>query len=367
MVRRVCYVTGTRAEFGLMKSTLRAIQAQAGLNLQLVVTGMHLSRAHGRTIDQIRRDGWKVDATVPWGDSKDKDDLAAIVGGATAAFARVFALLDPDIVLVCGDRVEPFAAASAAHVAGRVVAHVHGGDRALGQVDDALRHAISKLAHLHFCATKLSHERLFRMGEDRFRIHRVGTPGVDGIRSIARENPHDPVDAVVAFHPESADEVQEYRRAKLLLKATRSAIKGSIVIVHPNNDPGWRGVAKAIAECDGAAGIDIVRDVPRDRFIGLLASTRVLIGNSSAGIIEAASLGTRVVNVGDRQLGRERSANVIDVGWTASSIERAIRRASASKFAGRNVYGGGKAGERIARTLSDVVLDEKLRRKLIRY
>ncbi len=365
--RRVCYVTGTRAEFGLMKSTLRAIRESSALALQLVVTGMHLSRSHGRTVEQVRREGWPIDATVPWRQSASKDELAIAVGEATSRMARAFAKLDPDVVLVCGDRVEPFAAASAAHIAGRVVAHVHGGDRALGQVDDALRHAISKLSHLHFCATEQSRRRLFAMGEDGFRIHRVGTPGVDGIRELAAGHPHAPVAGVIAVHPESTDDELEFRRTRLLLKSTVPAVGGPVVIVHPNNDPGWRGVARAMAGWDGRDGVRIFRDLPREQFLGLLADTRVLVGNSSAGILEAASLGVRVVNVGDRQKGRERSANVVDVPWSAEAIARAVRRAVKSKYVGRNVYGGGNTGQRVAEILSDVVLDEKMRRKLIRY
>jgi GDP/UDP-N,N'-diacetylbacillosamine 2-epimerase (hydrolysing) len=362
--RRICYVTGTRAEFGLMTSTLREIRDHRGLELQLVVTGVHLSRAHGRTIDAIRAAGWRVDASVPW-----QGSLAEATGSAMAGMSRVIERLDPDVVLICGDRVEAFAAASAGHLSGRVVAHVHGGDRALGLVDDSLRHAISKLSHVHFCATKPSRERLFAMGEDGWRIRCVGTPGIDGVRELARsQRGIEPIDALVLLHPDSTDDDEQFARARLLLDAVATTCDGRAVALYPNNDPGWRGIARALEQ---ERRIEVVREWPRERFLGQLMRSRVLVGNSSSGIIEAASLGVRVVNVGDRQKGRERSANVIDVRWDAGAIGRAVRRASGSGYAGHNVYAGvyrgGSAGNRIARALSDLGIDRRLMGKLIRY
>jgi UDP-hydrolysing UDP-N-acetyl-D-glucosamine 2-epimerase len=362
--RRICYVTGTRAEFGLMRTALVAIRAHPKLELQLVVTGMHLSPAHGQTVGQIYDAGFTIEARVPWRSSMNVDEHAIATAESMRGLAYVFRDLNPDIVLVCGDRVEAFAAASAAHIGGRIVAHVHGGDRALGQVDDALRHAITKLSHIHLPATKQSAERIHLLGEDRFCIHRVGTPGVDGIRALARQQPRATIDALVVVHPDSPDESRQYRQTRMLLAATKAACDGPIVAVYPNNDPGWRGIARAL---DEASGIEVVRDVPRAKFLRQMLDARVLVGNSSAGIIEAASLGTPVVNVGDRQLGRERSANVNDVGWNRAIIERAIIGARRTRFRGSNVYGGGNAGVRIANVLSDVKIDDKLRKKLIRY
>src|SRR5690348_11913590 len=164
--RRVCFVTGTRAEFGLMRTTLHAIQSHPSLELQLLATGMHLDRAHGRSIDAIRKEGWRVGATVSWPRSSTPAANAVSTGSAMAGIAQALERLQSDVVLVVGDRVEAFAAAAAGHVSGRVVAHVHGGDRALGQVDDSLRHAITKLAHVHFPATTRSANRLIKLGED---------------------------------------------------------------------------------------------------------------------------------------------------------------------------------------------------------
>ncbi|HEY0008782.1 MAG TPA: UDP-N-acetylglucosamine 2-epimerase, partial [Tepidisphaeraceae bacterium] len=299
--RRICYVTGTRAEFGLMRSTLDAIRSHPALELQLVVTGMHLSRSHGRTIKQIISDGWRIDATVPWPSAT----LASSTGSAIRGIAGCLGTLNPDVVLVTGDRVEAFAAATAGHLDEKFVAHVHGGDRAMGQVDDALRHAISKLAHLHLAATKSSGDRLFKLGEQRSRIRVVGTPGVDGIRRSAA--PWWEVSAVapqlrrrefglIVYHPESADEAVEERRASMLVAAAEAAGVRQGIVVASNNDPGWRGIHRAWAALD-ATSWRVVTDLNRPLFLGALRDTAVLIGNSSSGIIEAATMGAYVINV----------------------------------------------------------------------
>ena len=362
--RRVCFVTGTRAEFGLMRTTLTAIDAHPKLQLQLVVTGMHLDGRHGRSVDQIRRGGWfdRCDVEqVPW-----RGDLATATGRATAGIGEALGRLRSDVVLVVGDRVEAFAGATAGHLGGRIVAHVHGGDRALGQVDDALRHAISKLAHVHFPATAASAGRLRRLGEDRWRIQRVGSPGIDGIASEAAKERTAGRFALVVLHPIEADDAAERRRAEQLLAGVLRGGVDSVVIVYPNNDPGAAGVIA----CWGAlgAGVRVERDLPRARFLGLLRDAAVLVGNSSSGIIEAASFGTPVVDVGARQRGRECGENVAHVEHAERAIAAAVRAAVRhGRFAKRNLYGGRGTGRKIAEVLASVRVDQRLRRKLIAY
>jgi len=380
--RNICFVTGTRAEFGLMRSTLRAIQSHPDLRLQLVVTGMHLDAKHGRSIDAIRREGWTIDATVPWrGAANDPNATAAATGHAIAGLAKAFRKIQPDVVLVCGDRVEAFAGAAAAHVSQRVVAHVHGGDKAQGQVDDALRHAITKLAHVHFAATKQSATRIAKLGEDRSRIHVVGAPGLDGIfeepltlmelcRLVPDLRKH--FFALVVLHPDDPSEELAFDRASILLRAVQKVPYEQIVIVAPNNDPGAAGIFRAWdTGSRRAKNISLHRDLPRAAFLALLRDAAVLVGNSSAGIIEAASFGTPVVNVGPRQLGRERSGNVTDVPYGEAAIRKALtklwNREKFLRFTGRNAYGADGAGERIAEVLGRVALDDALCRKLITY
>lgn len=373
--KRICFVTGTRAEFGLMRSTLRAVAATRGLQLQLVVTGMHLHAEHGRSIDAIRREGWTIDAVVPW----RRVGLAEETGLATAGLAKAFDRLESDVILVVGDRVEAFAAATAGHLSRRIVAHVHGGDRAEGQVDDSLRHAITKLSHLHFPATPASASRIVKLGEDRWRVHQVGSPGLDGIKTDAsnfaalRERfpglkRHGY--ALVVLHPIDATETAEHRRASDVLDAVKTAGLPQTIVIYPNNDPGSRGIIRCWRERQ-AEITHPLPDAPRDVFLGLMRDCAAMVGNSSAGIIEAVAFGTPVINVGDRQAGRERGENVSDVPYGVRQITRAVKSAVRAGRSARpdktHPYDGGRAGERIAGVLSRVAVDDRLRRKLIAY
>lgn len=355
MPRNVCFVTGTRAEYGLMQTTLRAIAAHRKLKLQVIATGMHLSRKHGHTVDQIP----VLDAIVPW-----KGDLATATGRATAKLAAAFEKLKTDIVLVVGDRVEAFAAATAGHLSGRIVAHVHGGDRALGQVDDALRHAITKLAHVHFPATQQSADRIARLGEDPWRIHLVGAPGIDGIGKLAAKGRKKKRFALLVLHPADADDALEANRARTVLDAVRRGVP-DVEIVYPNNDPGSAGIAAAFAEDR------VHRSLSRGDYLALLRDAAVLVGNSSSGIIEAASFGTPVVDIGSRQAGREHGPNVVHVEYDARQITAAVRRFTGDgwevRFPPTNVYGGSGTGRKIADILARLIISPELKRKLITY
>jgi UDP-hydrolysing UDP-N-acetyl-D-glucosamine 2-epimerase len=297
-----------------------------------------------------------------------------------ASLARVFERLNSDVIIVTGDRVEAFAAAAAGHIGGRVVAHVHGGDRALGQVDDSLRHAITKLAHVHFPATPTSAARLIGLGEDGWRVNHLGSPGVDGIREAAA--PHADIAAefgdvapgrfaLLVLHPETSDPSAERRTAETVLRAVKSMPFDRIVIVHPNNDPGGRGIAGCWDAHSRDERLIIRRDVPRHLFLGLMRDAAVLVGNSSSGIIEAASFSTPVVNIGNRQAGRERGENVVNVPARFGAIREALvsiwRDGKPSRLDGQNIYGTSGAGKRIAAALARLSVDERLMRKLIAY
>jgi UDP-hydrolysing UDP-N-acetyl-D-glucosamine 2-epimerase len=345
-----------------MKSTLAAISAHPKLKLQIVATGMHLDKVHGRSVERIE----KIDAIVPWG----KGSRSEATGLAISGLAKAFKKLKPDIVLVVGDRVEAFAAATAAHLAGIAVAHVHGGDRAQGQVDDALRHAITKLSHIHFPATRKSALRIKQLGEDAWRIHCVGSPGIDGIREAAgplmaglRRRKF----ALLVLHPLDAGESVEYQRAKLVLGATLAANVRQIVIIYPNNDPGSRGIIRSWNEMEGDKRLLIHMDVDRATFLGLLRDAAVLVGNSSSGIIEAGSFGTPVVDIGARQMGREKSPGVINVPYQQGRIRAAITAAIQRPRTVNNLYGGGPTARQIADILGNIKTDDRLLRKIIGY
>ncbi len=377
--RRICFVSGTRAEFGLMRSVLEVIRAHPKLELQFIATGMHLDRSRGRSIDQIRDEGFRIDAVVPWPE-KDLSARATAVatGKAIAHLADKFEKLGSDVVLVVGDRVEPFAAASASHISGRIVAHVHGGDRALGIVDDSLRHAITKLAHVHFPATRASALRIARLGEDPWRIIRAGSPGLDGITrlassasEIARELPElgDETFAMLVVHPQSSNEREQHQLAQKLANAC--AVKfDRVVIVYPNNDPGSSGIIRAWDAMQNHPKLIFRRNLSRPLFLGLLRDATVLVGNSSSGIIEAASFGTPVIDVGTRQAGRERGKNVFHFPGPGPEIGRLLskiqKRGRPLRLGTHNLYAGRNAGKTIAQALARIPLD-RFRTKLITY
>jgi GDP/UDP-N,N'-diacetylbacillosamine 2-epimerase (hydrolysing) len=389
--RRVCVVTGTRAEYGLLRTVMRAIDRHATLDLQLIVTGMHLVRRFGHTIDEIRAAGWRIDAAVPMQRGRDDAlDQAEGVGRGIQGISRALCELDSDVVLVLGDRIEAFAGAAAGACARRIVAHLHGGDRALGDVDDALRHAITKLAHLHLVASEDAARRVRRMGESPERIHRVGAPCLDDIRAIGRPSAAAVCEllgwdrfcdyGVVVQHPCGRPVETERRDMSATLSAVADAGLAGVV-VFPNSDPGYSGIVAAVNEVcaparrkasgplPGAPRWYVARSLDRDAYIRLLKRARVLVGNSSSGVVESAAAGVPAVNIGPRQRGRLKCArSVIDCPYGRDAVRRAIGRALRMRVpAGPSVYGDGRAGERIAKILGRLRFDDAFRQKLIAY
>ncbi len=360
--RTVAVVTGTRAEFGLLRSTMTAIRRRDDLHLQVLVTGTHLLPP-ARTIDEVAA-AFQIDATIPMqlpDEPHDRLTDAIALGRGITGFAQHFARQQPDVVLVLGDRIEAFAAAAAAAIAGIRVAHMHGGDRAEGIADESLRHAITKLAHIHLPATPTSAQRIIAMGEEPSRVHVIGSPAVDGLHEIAplADDAYAELgqpEIIMLLHPVGDDPEVEYQRANALLHAAQRA--GRVLALYPNHDPGRAGIVRAIQE----AQCESRQHVPREQFIALLKRARIIAGNSSAGLIECAALGVRCVNVGRRQSGREMPANVIDVPeWDAKAIANAIDRAMtapASAASCEHPYGDGAAGERAAALLATFDLQQ---------
>jgi len=382
--RRICFVTGSRAEFGLMQSTLRAIQNHPRLHLQIIATGMHLDPQHGKPLSALHNAVFKPNLTIPWPAAKTPILTTMSTGQAIAALAKAFKKLNTDIVVIVGDRVEAFAAASAAHISQFPIAHIHGGDRALGQIDDSLRHAISKLSHIHFPATRQSARRIAQLGEDKWRIKQVGSPGVDGITEDVL--PFSRIEngvpglkprryALVLMHPTSPSEQLEFNCMSNILDALRGVPFEMLVFIYPNNDPGSAGIIRQLNQnkriLDNAYAAVFHKDLPRAHFLTYLQHAAVLVGNSSSGIIEAASFGTPVINIGDRQKGRERNMNVVDVPAKAAAIRRALKKlwnnGQPLRFPRKNIYGSGRTSQKIAHILATIPLDERLRRKLIAY
>ncbi len=374
--RRVAVITGSRAEYGLLRSTMHAVAKHPHLKLQVIVTGMHLLPKFGRTIDDVRRDGWTIDSRVRMQTGRDDAiDQAQGLSRGVAGIARYLLDAKTDIVVVLGDRIEAMAGALAAVTTGCVLAHIHGGDIAPGDLDDSVRHAITKLAHIHFAATRKSAQRIERMGEAKRRIHLVGAPGLDRLAELVQEHPPSTLDskhALVIQHPCGRSAAHERKVMTTALNAVKAAGLER-TIFYPNSDRSHRGIIEAIEKhhaqtTDGS--VRVVRSLDYDDYLKLLMRADVLIGNSSSGIIEAATAGTPVVNIGPRQTGRERSGpSVVDAKETAQSLREALRRTFRKRpIMGREtVYGRGGVGRRIATILSKTPLDRHLRTKINAY
>lgn len=368
-MRSVCYVTGTRADFGLMEATLRRISSDPRLRLGLLVTGMHLSTRYGDTVREVRATGFPVVAEIPV-DVDHPSGASMAVGIATmlAGFTAALVRERPDVVLLLGDRGEMLAAALAAIHLGIPVAHIHGGERS-GSVDEPVRHAISKLAHLHFAATESARERLVRMGELPHHIWVTGAPGLDGIAALAAHaraglcadagfDSARPT-ALAVFHPIVNEPASAAEQVLSMLRAAR-ANDCQVLVLEPNSDAGSDAIREALAELRDPA-ISVRTHLPRDRFISWMAQCDVMIGNSSSGIIEAASFGTPVVNIGSRQNLREAGANVASVPADEPAIAAAIRNSlRGPRPLARNIYGDGSAGERIVERLATTALGPEL-------
>jgi UDP-hydrolysing UDP-N-acetyl-D-glucosamine 2-epimerase len=258
--------------------------------------------------------------------------------------------MSPDVVLVLGDRIEALAGALAAQVGGFRLAHLHGGDRAEGVSDEAMRHAISKLAHLHFAATAQSKNRLIRMGEFQSSVYNVGSPAIDGLRKVKPDE--DAPELIIMQHPVGAMPDEEYEWMQATLEATA---KYSRLIMSPNHDAGRNAILRAIVD----AKLTATDHLPREQFLSILAGAKAIVGNSSAGLIEAAYLKTPAVNLGPRQAGREKPKTVIDAKYGKTTTQRAIKQALEMDTKGlRQPYGNGKAGQKIADKLAALDLEK---------
>jgi UDP-hydrolysing UDP-N-acetyl-D-glucosamine 2-epimerase len=378
-MRKIAVVTTSRADYGLLRGILRELNARRDCTLQLVVAGTHLSRVHGHTIDEILADRLPIVARLRTPSGDTGASAARAMGDALRQFGATFSRLSPDIVLVSGDRYEMLAAACAAALTRAIVAHLHGGEVTAGSLDEGWRHAITKIAHLHLATTREFADRIAAMGEPRRQIYVVGAPGVEAIRGavyldrevLAQEigATLEPPVAIVTYHPVTNDPAATARELAALLAALKRAKLGTIIATWPNADPGATAISDGLKR---AARRDrrmrVVRALGSQRYHSLMKIADVMIGNSSSGIIEAPSFGLPVINVGSRQEGRPRAANVIDVPGDRESLLRAIVRAGGTAFRARarrskNPYDGGPTSARVAGILLRVRLTNELRQK----
>jgi UDP-hydrolysing UDP-N-acetyl-D-glucosamine 2-epimerase len=374
--RTICVVTGTRAEYGLLRPLMRRIADDADLCLQVIVTGTHLSPHYGLTREEIVRDGFAIDAQVEM--LLASDTSAAVVKSMALAMiglADALERLGPDLVVVLGDRYEMLAVAQTALLMRIPVAHVSGGEVTEGAIDDCMRHAISKMSALHFVATDVYRRRIIQLGEAPDFVHTVGAMGAEAVRSlvpVSREELEqtlgmaltDPV-FLVTYHPETACDRDQEAAIGQMAAALDAFPQARIVITGVNADPGNIAISRAL-ECFASSRRDRVRLVSslgQLRYLSLMRIAAAVIGNSSSGVVEAPVVGVPTVNIGDRQRGRYRARSVVDCAPDVSAITAAIHRVLSDEFRrqaceGTSELGDGNASERIVAVLKAVDLGQ---------
>ena len=369
-------MTGTRADFGLMKATLDLMEADNRVKLGICATGAHLDYSRGHTIEEVMGAGFEIAGVVGEGRVPTTNQEYAIDFGAQAAgIAEVVGNWDPDIVLVLGDRSEILAATAVAVIQNRVVVHIHGGERS-GTMDELFRHAISKMSHYHLTATKESRQRLIRLGELPDKVFVVGAPGLENAADEILKSKECLADQLgfdvdlpiimVVFHPVVQDVESVGDQAAVLLSAVSEKCQ-RVIVMTANSDPGG-DVINAIFRKNAGEQFIVRPHFERHDYLSLLAAVDVLVGNSSSGIIEAANYGLWVVNVGNRQAHRERSGNVMDVPLDRDAILRALDLAFArGRYKGPNAYGDGGASSRIAELVATLTIGDDLLNKVNAY
>jgi UDP-N-acetylglucosamine 2-epimerase (non-hydrolysing)/GDP/UDP-N,N'-diacetylbacillosamine 2-epimerase (hydrolysing) len=374
--RTIGVVTTTRADYSYYRPILRRIVSAPHLRLRLYVTGMHLSRAFGYTVTAIEEDGFEIAERIDMlADGDSPEAIAASIGTGVIGMSRAFARAVPDILLLLGDRFEMLASAAAALPFTVPLAHIAGGEATEGAVDDAIRHAITKMSHLHFVQTPLYGERVIQMGEEPWRVVVAGAASLDNLRDLplmtrseleaAFDVVLEPAPLVVTFHPVTLEHAQTAEHIRELLSALHES-RMPVIFTATNADAQHRPVQAAIEQYVAAhPDARAVASFGTRGYFSLLTFASAVVGNSSSGIVEAATFELPVVNVGNRQAGRFHDRNVIDVPCERAAIVNAIRTASSGNFKQglrglRNPYGAGEASSIIVDTLSRVPLGSTL-------
>lgn len=386
MKRKIAIVTGTRAEYSYLKPLIKCMEHDKKINLILYVTGMHLLKEYGNTINDIKKDGFKIKKTIDMGLKTNNSDydLSISIGNGILGFTKALNEDKPDIVVVFGDRIEPFAVAVACVAMGIPIAHINGGDVGLGDIDNSLRHAITKLSNIHFPATKKSEERILRLGEEKWRVSMVGSLSLDTILNMKISSKNELFNKynisnkkiiLIVYHPITTEQKDAKSQINLILKSVTIVAKKrdmNIVIIYPNAYPGGYEIIKVLKEYK-QENVYVFKNMPHKDYISLMAVSSVMVGNSSSGIIEAPSLGIPYICTGTRQQGREKAINVIDVDYNQKIIIKETEKAiDDDKFLTeiqlcKNPFGNGNASEMIKEKLIKIKINKKLLEKRITY
>jgi len=381
-MRKITVVTGTRAEYGYLKPLMGEIESDNELELTPLITGMHLLPDFGNTYKIVENDFPKSIKVAMFLDGDDLKDMAIYLSSGIKNFAECFHKNPPDIIVILGDRSESLAAALAAMYLNIPITHINGGDVTGGTVDESIRHAITKIAHIHLAHTQENADRIEKMGEEKKRIFVTGALTLDtilnrsfqpkdGVFKKYKLNPNKKTFLVVQ-HPITTLKDKGYSQMRELFLALDS-LKEQTIILYPNCDSGGVELIKLIEKYGNKDYFRVFKNLPHEDYLSLMKSANLMIGNSSSGIIESPSFKIPVINIGSRQKGRNRSGNIIDVEPEKNKILNAIDFAINNKdFLKKvsdceNKFGDGKASQRIIKILKNIEIDDKLIQKQITY
>ena len=379
MNRKICVVTGSRADYGLLRLVMKGIEAEPSLTLQIIATGMHLSPTFGLTYKEIEGDGFKIDQKVECLSSSDSPvAIAEATGKALSGCAKALDELRPDLVLVLGDRFEIFAACSAALLARIPIAHLHGGELTAGAYDEAFRHSITKMSSIHFVATEEYKKRVIQLGENPSTVHLVGGLGVDAIKGLKLLS-KDEIEQnlgikfldkslLVTFHPATLEAQAPEEQIRELLAALSNRLDVTLIFTLSNADTGGLEIMRRIRDfVEKNHNAYAFESLGQLSYLSCMAIVDGIVGNSSSGILEAPTLRIGTVNIGNRQLGRTQSGSVINALANKESIETALNKLYSQEFkstlnACKSPYGEGGASEKILTVLSDFNYDKDLQK-----
>jgi UDP-N-acetylglucosamine 2-epimerase (non-hydrolysing)/GDP/UDP-N,N'-diacetylbacillosamine 2-epimerase (hydrolysing) len=372
--KKIAIVTATRAEYGLLSGLIAAVDRNPKLELQLFVTGAHLSQEQGMTVQQIEADGWPIAEKIPILPESEAPVLsqAEAVSKAVSGFSHAFQTWQPDCVVVLGDRYELLGICSAALLNHVPIAHLHGGEVTEGAMDEAIRHAVTKLAHWHFVAAEPYRRRVIQMGEQPGSVFNVGAPGLDviqknaflskGALSNSLEMPLDAPIFLVTYHPVSWDETSGVTVLENLFKAIERFPNASVVWTAANTDASGATLNQAVQRWikETTLNAKFFTSLGSQRYLSLMREADVVLGNSSSGIIEAPAIGTPTVNIGERQAGRLRALSIIDTDETVEGIVTGVEKALSSTMQATaatkpSCYGQGDTAEQISLLLAKLL------------
>jgi UDP-hydrolysing UDP-N-acetyl-D-glucosamine 2-epimerase len=374
MTLRIGVVTVARSDYGIYYPVLRLLQADPSFDLRLMVAAAHLDNKQGDTVQEIEKDGFPIAARIPMTLPADSREAVAVaLGTGIQEFAVAYQRIQPDLLLLLGDRYEMFAAAIAALPLRIPVAHIHGGELTQGAMDDAMRHSITKLSHIHFAATAEYARRIQQLGEEPWRVHTTGSPVIDSIL-FTDAIPRAELEAefgldlsrtlLITYHPVTLEEKPAEHISTVLQAVSASGY--SLLFTYPNADPSSSDIMRIVHDFVAKnSHARLAANLGHRKYHSVQKYVAAMVGNSSSGIVEAASFQLPVVNIGARQAGRVRSGNVIDVGNSVEEISRGIQTAVSAEFRNsiaklQNPYGDGHASERIVEVLRKAVINNSI-------